>query len=122
VPRSVELAATHVVTKNESMGSHHVNRFAVECAWSAEHRILPEAELWTEVILQAIDDLDGRTSSGSRSAQDSARQWFASENDGIGSFVWSCRVVDVDPSRIRSVLGRRVVLEGARKRHHRSLL
>jgi hypothetical protein len=84
--------------------------------------MLPEAELWTEVILQAIDDMDGRTSSASRSAQDSARQWFASENDGIGSFVWSCRVVDVDPSRVRSALARRAVLDGTRKRHHRSLL
>jgi hypothetical protein len=104
------------------MASHYVNRFAVECGWGTEHHMLPEAELWTEVILQAIDDMDRRTSSASRSAQDSARQWFASENDGIGSFVWSCRVVDVDPSRVRSALARRAVLDGTRKRHHRSLL
>jgi len=104
------------------MGSHYANRLAVECGWGTEHHMLPEAELWTEVILQAIDDMDGRTSSASRSAQDSARQWFASENDGIGSFVWSCRVVDVDPSRVRSALARRAVLDGTRKRHHRSLL
>lgn len=84
--------------------------------------MLPEAELWTEVILQAIDDLDRRTSSASLSAQDSARQWFASDHKGIGTFVWSCRVVDVDPSRVRSALARRGVLEGTRKRHHRSLL
>lgn len=64
--------------------------------------MLPEAELWTEVILQAIDDLDRRTSSASLLAQDSARQWFASDHKGIGTFVWSCRVVDVDPSRVRS--------------------
>jgi hypothetical protein len=98
------------------MGSHYANRLAVECGWGTEHRILPEAELWTEVILQAIDDMDRRTSSASRSAQDSARQWFASENDGIGSFVWSCRVIDVDPSWVRSALARRAVLEGTTKK------
>jgi hypothetical protein len=98
------------------MASHYVNRFTVACGWGTEHHMLPEAELWTEVILQAIDDMDRRTSSASRSAEDSARQWFASERDGIGSFVWSCRVIDVDPSRVRSALARRAVLEGSKKK------
>jgi hypothetical protein len=101
------------------MASRYVNRFAVECGWGTGHQMLPEAELWTEVILQAIDDMDRRASSASRSAEDSARQWFASGN---GSFLWSCRVIDVDPSRVRSALARRTVLEGTKKSYHRSLL
>jgi hypothetical protein len=104
------------------MASHNVNRFAVECGWGTGHQMLHEAELWSEVILQAIDDMDRRTPSASRSAEDSARQWFASGNDGIGTFVWSCRVIDVDPSRVRSALARRTVLEGTKKSYHRSLL
>jgi hypothetical protein len=51
------------------MASHYVNRFAVECGWGTGHQMLPEAELWTEVILQAIDDMDRRTSPASRSAE-----------------------------------------------------
>jgi hypothetical protein len=58
------------------MASHYVNQFGVECGWSTEHHMLPEAELWTEVILQALDDIARRTSSASRSAEDSARRWF----------------------------------------------
>jgi hypothetical protein len=97
------------------MASHYVNRFAVECGWDTGHQMLPEAELWTEVIIQAIDDMDRRTSSASRSAEDSARKWFASERDGIGSFVWSCRVIDVDPSWVRSALAQRAFLETTKK-------
>jgi hypothetical protein len=92
------------------MGSHYLNGFVM--LWDTQRRMLPEAELWTEVILQAIDDLDRCTSSASRSA----RHWFASEDDGIGSFVWSCRVVDVDPSRVRSALAGRAVLEASKKK------
>jgi hypothetical protein len=104
------------------MASHYINRFAAECGWGTGHKMLPEAELWTEVILQAIDDMDRCRSSASRSAEDSARQWFASDNEDIGTFVWSCRVVNVDPSRVRSALARRAVLKDTRKLHHRSLL
>jgi len=43
------------------MKANHVNRFGVVCASGTDHRTLPEAELWTQVILQAINDLDGRT-------------------------------------------------------------
>lgn len=58
------------------MGSHPVSRFRAECGSGTEHRMLPEAQLWTEVILQAIDDLDRRKSTASLSAEDSARRWL----------------------------------------------
>ena len=41
---------------------NYVNPFGGVCASGTDHRSLPEAELWTQVILQAINDLDGRTS------------------------------------------------------------
>jgi hypothetical protein len=100
------------------MGSHDVNGPAAMCGWGTERRMLPEAELWTEVILQALDDLNRRTSSASGSAQDSARRWFASKNDDVGSFLWSCGVIDIDPTWVRSVVERQT---GTQKRHNRRL-
>ncbi len=77
-------------------------------ASATDHRILPEAELWTQVILQAIADLDGRTSLTPRSAKDSAREWFASECDGVCSFIWACQIINVDPNFIRSQLAKKL--------------
>ena len=68
------------------------------------HSTLPEVELWTQVILRAINDLDGHRAVISPSAQDSAREWFASESDSVGSFIWTCQIIDVDPTFIRSQL------------------
>jgi hypothetical protein len=68
------------------MQANYLNRYGVVCGTGTDHRMLPEAELWTRVILQAIADLHGRRSSTSSSAQDSARQWFASQSDAVGSF------------------------------------
>jgi hypothetical protein len=70
--------------------------------------MLPEAELWTLVIVQAINDLDGQTSSTPGSAQDSARYWFASASDEVGSFIWTCQIIDVDPNFIRSQLAKKL--------------
>ena len=84
------------------MEANYLNRFDVVC--DSDHRTLPEAELWTGVILRAIDDLDRRTSLTPRSAQDSAREWFASESDEVGSFIWTCHLIDLDPNFIRSQL------------------
>jgi hypothetical protein len=43
----------------------------------------------------------------SSSAQDSAREWFASESDGVGSFIWTCQIINVDPNFIRSRLAKK---------------
>jgi hypothetical protein len=86
------------------MIGNYVNRSGDVSETPGDHQMLPEAELWTQVILQAITDLDGRTSLTPLSAKDSAREWFASESDGIGSFVWACQIINVDPNFIRSQL------------------
>jgi hypothetical protein len=87
------------------MVGNYINHFGVASA--GDHATLPETELWTQVILQAITDLDGRTSSTPGSAKDSAREWFASEYDGVCSFIWTCQIINVDPSFIRSQLGKK---------------
>jgi hypothetical protein len=91
----------------ESMQPNYLSRFGVVSGTGTDRRIVPEAELWTAVILQAIDDLDRRTSLTPRSAQDSAREWFASESDAVGSFIWTCHVINVDPNFIRSQLAKK---------------
>jgi hypothetical protein len=85
----------------------YTNRSGGLSASPTDHRTLPEAELWTQVIVQAINDLDGQTSLTPGSAQDSARQWFASASDRVGSFIWTCQIIDVDPDFIRSGLAKK---------------
>ena len=85
----------------------YLNRFDVVSGTRTNCSILPEAELWTAVILQAIDDLGRRTRLSPRSAQTDAKEWFASEDDAVGSFIWACHVIDIDPSFIRSRLAKK---------------
>jgi hypothetical protein len=89
------------------MAPNYLNRSGVVCGTGNDPRILPEAELWTAVILQAIDDLARRTLLTPRSAQVSAREWFASESDAVGSFIWTCHLIDLDPNFIRSRLAKK---------------
>jgi hypothetical protein len=89
------------------MQGDYVNRLGGVSGTAGDRQTLPEAELWTQVTLQAITDLEGRTSLTPHSAKDSAREWFASESDGIGSFIWTCQIINVDPSFIRSQLAKK---------------
>jgi hypothetical protein len=89
------------------MGANYVNPLGGVCGTGTDHRILPEAELWTQVILQAITDLDGRTSLTPHWAKNSAREWFASDGDAVGSFIWACQIINVDPNFIRSRLAKK---------------
>ena len=90
----------------------YLNRY-VASGTETNHRLSPEVELWTEVILLAIDDLDRRPRS--RSDQRSARAWFDSDAEDLGSFVWACQAINVDPNLIRSQLAKKHRLKpGAR--------
>jgi hypothetical protein len=64
--------------------------------------MLPEPELWTEVIAQLIRNLDhlGSSSYAAREAQD----WFSSNSQEPGSFDWVCWLMKIEPSFIRAVL------------------
>ena len=90
------------------METNYFNRSRGACGNGTDHRMLPEAELWTQVILQAINDLDGGTSSIPGSAQDSAREWFASESNAVRSFIWTCQIINVDPNFVRSQLTKKL--------------
>jgi hypothetical protein len=90
------------------MEANYINQCGVVYASGTDRRTLPEAELWTQVILQAINDLHGRTSLTPGSAKDSAREWFASDSDSVGSFIWTCQIINVDPNFIRSRLAKKL--------------
>ena len=63
------------------MRGNYVHPFEGVYGTGSDHGALPEAKLWTQVILQAINDLHGRTGLAPHWAKDSAREWFASECD-----------------------------------------
>ena len=66
--------------------------------------MLPEAQLWTHVIIQAIRDLEAPALSQTPSAKRYAKRWIASSNEEVGSFLWACQLISVDPYFIRSAL------------------
>lgn len=82
------------------------NRY-VASGTDTDYPLSPEVELWTEVILQAIDDLDRRTRICSREDQRAAREWIDSDADYLGSFVWACHAINLDPDFIRSQLAKK---------------
>jgi hypothetical protein len=65
-------------------------------------QMLPEAELWTAVIVQAIKDLSSHEPGERRSAS----LWINSQSDAVHSFIWVCRITDIEPSFVRSALHR----------------
>ena len=65
-------------------------------------QMLPEAELWTAVIVQAIKDLSSQDPRERRSAS----LWINSQSDAVHSFIWVCRITDIEPSFVRSALHR----------------
>ncbi len=66
----------------------------------------PERKLWAYVLLQAHTDLSGREP-GARSA----RLWFCSRDDSIGSFIWICNHLSLEPDAVRQ----RVLRDATRK-------
>jgi hypothetical protein len=66
----------------------------------------PERKLWAYVLLQAHADLKGR-----EPAARSARLWFVSRDDSIGSFTWVCHHLSLDPDAVRQ----RVIKDASRK-------
>jgi uncharacterized protein YfaT (DUF1175 family) len=66
--------------------------------------MLPEAQLWTHVIIQAIRDSEAPALSKVPGAKRYAKDWLASSNEEVGSFLWACQLINVDPHFIRSAL------------------
>jgi uncharacterized protein YfaT (DUF1175 family) len=66
--------------------------------------MLPEAQLWTHVIIQAIRDSEAPALSKAPAVRRYAKHWLASSNEEVGSFLWACQLINVDPHFIRSAL------------------
>ena len=66
--------------------------------------MLPEAQLWTHVIIPAIRDSDAPGWSKTPADKRYAKYWIASSNEEVGSFLWACQLINVDPYFIRSAL------------------
>lgn len=57
-----------------------------------------QERLWAEVMLQAIKDLGSRVPL----IRHRAKYWIArKKNDGIGSFVWICDALGIEPDSAR---------------------
>jgi hypothetical protein len=67
--------------------------------------MLPEADLWTEVIALPLRDLTNPKASDYAARE--AQEWFSSHSQEIGSFARVCQLIDLEPSFIREALTKR---------------
>ena len=72
----------------------------------------PEQTLWSSVLSLAIQDL-----SGPGLVAKPARAWLTSRSTSLGSFIWICDQLGLDPAAVRqNVLRRRADERAARER------
>ena len=66
---------------------------------------MDERRLWAGVLIQAVKDLAGYIVVPNKRerarVQYFARLWFASDNRHVGSFLWICDELELEPSWIR---------------------
>ena len=62
----------------------------------------PEQNLWTSVLTLAMQDL-----SGPDHLAKPARAWFSSKNTDLGSLIWICDQLGLDPNAVRQKILRR---------------
>jgi hypothetical protein len=63
--------------------------------------------LWAAVLEQAIKDARDETTKRRRFERadgQTAQHWFLSENGGIGSFLWICEMLDLEPRFVRTLV------------------
>ena len=56
--------------------------------------------LWCAVIKQAVDDVNDED----HRIRIAAQSWFYSESTHVGSLIWICENLDLDPSYFKKVL------------------
>ena len=70
-----------------------------------------ERRLWCFVLMQAICDLAAADLHGGRFnrnfLQRSAREWFTSNREDPGDFIWLCGQLELDPDAVRDRLLKR---------------
>jgi hypothetical protein len=69
----------------------------------------PFIGLWSDVLRLAFEDARGGLLGvspryGDRAVATDALQWFRSEVDEVGSFVWICDLLGLDPDAVRASL------------------
>ena len=64
----------------------------------------PEQNLWMAVLTLAMQDL-----SGPDHLAKPARAWFSSRNTSLGSLIWVCDQLGLDPNAVRQKVLRRQV-------------
>jgi hypothetical protein len=68
-------------------------------------------DLWLAVLEQAVKDARG--SRRHHSIVREAREWFRSEDEDPGSFLWVCRILRLDPDVVRGAVEGKYYYEAA---------
>jgi len=68
-----------------------------------------EKELWIKVLLQAIDDAQGKVTRCQHGPSQKritveARAWFKRDEAGSCTFLWVCSALELDPDSVRDVV------------------
>ena len=62
-------------------------------------------KLWAHVLAGALQDLQNRAKYGNAVAnRHIAHTWIDSDESAPSSFVWVCRVLEIDPERTRTAI------------------
>lgn len=72
--------------------------------------MLPEIQLWRAVLIQAVNDFFGDGDPFVTPSQTAAERWFFSDDHELGSFLFVCEILDLNPGTIRRWLLRQVRL------------
>lgn len=76
----------------------------------------PEQTLWMSVLTLAMQDL-----SGPDHLAKPARAWMASRNTSLGSLIWICDQLGLDPDAVRQKVLRRRLQEASRQERARAV-
>jgi hypothetical protein len=88
------------VIRNQSTLAHH----------EQHTEVLACRRMWASVVRTAADDLFNAKKKFDPKKRyymgpaDAARAWFTSEEDGVGSFLWVCDILDLNAQAIRGVM------------------
>ena len=58
---------------------------------------IAERELWTSVVLQAINDLTETKGPNPQAMQEAAQRWFESPSEEPRAFLWVCNLINLAP-------------------------
>ena len=67
-------------------------------------------KLWFAVLEQAINDAEGHVEGPKdyrKLITERARAWFFRKNQGIGSFLWLCLMLDLNPESVRRLIAKK---------------